>query len=129
MAELFRGALYMLVLFSPLRSAFGHFQSQETKLDRALVHLSITTLCSHSADIQEPFFFPLRRITTEEQNKNFTLRTSERGWFVPTWLLPERFMIPTSRTCDAKARRYSSTGHEWSAQTNANLLLASLAGG
>lgn len=48
----------MLVLFSPLRSAFGHFQSQETKLDRALVHLSITTLCSHSADIQEPFFFP-----------------------------------------------------------------------
>ena len=77
LAGCFRGGLYMLGLFSPLRSTFAHFQTWDTKLDRALVQPSITTLCSHPAHVQDPYF--LRRSTTEEQNKSFILCMSGRG--------------------------------------------------
>ncbi|OPJ67142.1 hypothetical protein AV530_017048 [Patagioenas fasciata monilis] len=57
------------------------------------------------------------RITAEEQNKNFILCMSERDWFFSTWLLPDRFMIPTSPTCDAKARRQNPDPKEVGGKT------------
>lgn len=50
----FEGAWYMLPLFSLRRSASDHFQRWDTKLDRALIPLSITTPFSYPVCVQDP---------------------------------------------------------------------------